>query len=75
MIVFILSLLIWQLFSSSSPHSQADFDEQVKAAGDKIVVIDFFATWCGLCKVIAPVLEKLAQTYAANIHVVKVKQS
>jgi len=53
-------------------ESMADFDEQVKNAGAKIVVIDFFATWCGPCKVIAPVLEKLAQQYASNIVVVKV---
>ncbi|XP_055294822.1 thioredoxin-2-like [Sitodiplosis mosellana] len=53
-------------------ESVADFDEQIKNAGDKLVVVDFFATWCGPCKVIAPVLEKLAQQYASNLVVVKV---
>lgn len=56
-------------------HFQADFDEQVKSAGDKIVVIDFFATWCGPCKVISPFLEKLSQQYATNIVVVKVRRN
>ena len=51
---------------------QADFDEQVKNAGDKLVVVDFFATWCGPCKVIAPVLEKLAQNHT-NLVVLKVR--
>ncbi|XP_031625960.1 thioredoxin-2-like [Contarinia nasturtii] len=50
----------------------ADFDEQVNNAGDKVVVVDFFATWCGPCKVISPVLEKFAQQYASNIVVLKV---
>ncbi|XP_063698642.1 thioredoxin-2-like [Culicoides brevitarsis] len=50
----------------------ADFDEQVKQAGDKLVVIDFFATWCGPCKVIAPKLEEFSEKYADKIVVLKV---
>lgn len=63
---FFLISLVFFLFL------QADFDEQVKNAGDKLVVVDFFATWCGPCKVIAPVLEKLAQNHT-NLVVLKVR--
>lgn len=52
--------------------TEATFDETLKTAGDKLVVVDFFAEWCGPCKMIAPIVEELAVTYKDKVIVTKV---
>lgn len=46
------------------------FDELLK--GDKPVVCDFFATWCGPCRMLAPVMDKVSAEFADKAVFVKV---
>ena len=47
------------------------FDKEVVNSGIPVIV-DFWAPWCGPCRAIGPVLDKLAGTYAGKVKVVKV---
>jgi len=51
--------------------SDGDFDAEVLNSKTP-VLIDFFAEWCGPCKMMAPVLDEVARDYAGKIKVVKV---
>jgi thioredoxin 1 len=51
--------------------SDATFDQEVLQS-EQPVLVDFWATWCGPCKAIGPIVEGVAATYAGKLKVIKV---
>jgi len=50
--------------------SDATFDEEVLNS-DKPVIVDYWAEWCGPCKMIAPILDEIADEYKGKLTIAK----
>lgn len=50
----------------------SDFDKTLEDAGDKPVMVDFFAEWCGPCRMAAPIIDQISEEYADKAVIAKV---
>ena len=50
--------------------SESEFDAKITSA--PLAMVDFWATWCGPCKMLAPMLEELSEKLPANCEIVKI---
>ena len=57
--------------SDSVVHTSDDNFEQDVLKADSPVLVDFWAEWCGPCKMIAPILEEIASEYGGKIKICK----
>ena len=60
----------WQKIMTTSVNSETFKSEVLEQT--KLVLVDFWAEWCGPCKQIAPTLEEIAEKYSENLSVCKV---
>ena len=60
--------------SAVKQATDADFEQKVLKAG-RPVLVDFYGTWCGPCKVLKPTLEEIASELEGKLDVVEVEVS
>lgn len=58
--------------SKNVVHTTDDSFEQDVLGADQPVLVDFWAEWCGPCKMVAPILDEIADEYAGKLKVVKI---
>ena len=70
-VVLFASLLVGMANASNGNKNNNNKTEN-KFEGDKPAVIDFYATWCGPCKMMSPILDEISKEYEGKINVYKV---
>jgi len=56
--------------SNAIAVTDATFEQEVEKS-DALTIVDFWATWCGPCRMIAPILDQLAVEYQGKVKIAK----
>lgn len=68
-------MAITQLTKAEFSEKIADLNSAISEwhyLGSRPAIVDFYATWCGPCRTLAPILEELSEEYAGDVEIYKV---
>lgn len=61
-----------QVAQSQTEVTDKDAESKLLVNNDKLIVVDFYATWCGPCKIMDPILKELSQEYNGKVDFYKI---
>jgi thioredoxin 1 len=61
-----------QLAQAQTEITDDNAESKLLVNNDKLIVVDFYATWCGLCKIMDPILKELSEEYAGKVDFYKI---
>tara|TARA_B100000579_G_scaffold89933_1_gene70877 strand:+ start:133 stop:495 length:363 start_codon:yes stop_codon:yes gene_type:complete len=68
--IFLIFIFKWRITLAALEITDSNFNEEVLNA-DLPVLVDFWAEWCGPCKMVSPIVEELSEEYTGKIKVTK----
>ncbi|XP_017061540.1 thioredoxin-1-like [Drosophila ficusphila] len=57
-----------------SVRTRSDYEKKIESAGDKLVVLDFYADWCDSCKELEGTVKALARKYSSKAVIIKIDE-
>lgn len=70
--LFVTFVCLTQIAQAQTEITDENAESKLLVNNDKLIVVDFYATWCGPCKIMDPILKELSKEYAGKVDFYKI---
>jgi thioredoxin 1 len=70
--LFVVLICFMQVAQAQTEITDIDAESKLLVNNDKLIVVDFYATWCGPCKIMDPILKELSEEYEGRVDFYKI---